>query len=749
MRFMTSAVVALTTVFALVPAGAQQPDCSPGRPLLSMPEIESKDGKLQGVVLLGDEKRSLSEDASGAGCESLDLRFFQGWSTQEPREEWPSTGDPIPGPTLRAKVGDLVQLTFLNQIDLSKFSNTLDLGEQGKTDGCDSARAPHPDDPEESVLIYPRIELDGPDAQGDEYPNCLHGSSTANIHFHGIHSTPSTTGDNVLLFIRPALRVGAELLPDDAFVEKQFAELFDRCAADGPPESWEQMPAGWQAEQKKLLETYDRTAPYKGEIGALPAALRLWPKNEARLSQGLWPQYSIGAYPHCFPLPDYDRGGVKMGQAPGTHWYHAHKHGSTALNVTNGMTGAFVIEGGYDDALREFYKETPEHENWGLEEQVLMIQQLQASLNLLSGNPDASAPPLSVNGRLRPVVRMKPNQVQLWRVINAAPRSFVQLYGFTGPEGQDLPEWRQTAQDGVQLAYENYERIGAPDARINLASGNRADLLVKAPDEEGVYELQIVESVRDIPTGDPKTLLTVRVEADDEPIDPPMDFIEAEADFPAQPEFLADITGPYYLRRGLYFNTVPGTVYGQGKGLPHHQIDGKLFEGHDVDQTMYLDTVEEWTVYNLTPNIAHPFHIHVNPFQVVEVFQPNDPAAANKNHRCYADPLRPETWKPCERLEPPYVWWDVFGIPTGREEDLPATVCTELDRCPVEIRQYTSCEDGECTVTIPGYFKMRSRFVDYTGQFVIHCHILGHEDRGMMQLVEVVPTKSKTPYEHH
>jgi len=27
---------------------------------------------------------------------------------------------------------------------------------------------------------------------------------------------------------------------------------------------------------------------------------------------------------------------------------------------------------------------------------------------------------------------------------------------------------------------------------------------------------------------------------------------------------------------------------------------------------------------------------------------------------------------------------------------------------------------------------MRSRFVDYTGQYVMHCHILAHEDRGMM-----------------
>jgi L-ascorbate oxidase len=36
--------------------------------------------------------------------------------------------------------------------------------------------------------------------------------------------------------------------------------------------------------------------------------------------------------------------------------------------------------------------------------------------------------------------------------------------------------------------------------------------------------------------------------------------------------------------------------------------------------------------------------------------------------------------------------------------------------------------------------------VDFTGAYVIHCHILIHEDRGMMQLIEVVA--DKTPYIH-
>ena len=49
-------------------------------------------------------------------------------------------------------------------------------------------------------------------------------------------------------------------------------------------------------------------------------------------------------------------------------------------------------------------------------------------------------------------------------------------------------------------------------------------------------------------------------------------------------------------------------------------------------------------------------------------------------------------------------------------------------------------------ILVPGYFKMRSRFVDYSGQYVIHCHILAHEDRGMMTIVEVVPFT--TAYSH-
>ena len=36
-----------------------------------------------------------------------------------------------------------------------------------------------------------------------------------------------------------------------------------------------------------------------------------------------------------------------------------------------------------------------------------------------------------------------------------------------------------------------------------------------------------------------------------------------------------------------------------------------------------------------------------------------------------------------------------------------------------------------------GSVVIRSRFLDYTGVFMLHCHMINHEEMGMMQAVEV------------
>ena len=730
-------------------SAAAQDNCAPLRDLVTIPSIESQKGLLKGLIILADEERMMPyTDASNAvQCAKQHLRYFKGYSLLDGGEPpvWPTSkggeleGGMLPGPTLRARVGDHVQLGFYNEVNIQNFPFSLDQGLTGKTDGCDEAYAATRRNTRVSKQIYP-TNPDG--TQGDTMPNCLHGSSTANLHFHGTHTTPSTTGDNVLLFVRPALRdsTGSITGPGLDTTLAQFEEFWRNCHKDGTPTQYGQMPEDWRTSQKSWLQEYDRTAPYKGVIGAFPDDMKLWPKNEKQLKMGVWPQYSIGAFPYCFQLPKYGREKVNMGQAPGTHWYHAHKHGSTALNVGNGMAGAFVIEGDYDDDLEKAYSK------WGgLKEHVMVVQQLETTLNLQSAGTGKPAPPFSVNGRVNPVVTMRPGEVQLWRIVNANARTFIQFDSFDahGPDGEKV-EWRHIAQDGVQFAYANYERVGAVNQAFNMSAANRVDLLVKAPSHATDYALNVVGSVSDLPSGTPQTLLTVRVTGN--AMNPPMDFIDNQKDFPKLPKFLEDLPTRTLRQRTLIFNTTPGPGR-RGKGaMPKHVINGKLFDGEYIDESMTLNTVEEWTVINETVGIAHPFHIHINPFQVVEVFQPNKYKWDGTEG---LDPLDPDTWKPtaADKLEGPYVWWDTFPIPTAKSIQLPEKY-KSLDDVPDAVRDYASVSGSTVTVKVPGYFKMRSWFADFTGVYVNHCHILAHEDRGMMQLIQVVdPTKNH--YNHH
>jgi FtsP/CotA-like multicopper oxidase with cupredoxin domain len=235
-----------------------------------------------------------------------------------------------------------------------------------------------------------------------------------------------------------------------------------------------------------------------------------------------------------------------------------------------------------------------------------------------------------------------------------------------------------------------------------------------------------------------------------DPKSPGANFIPAAPTFPA---FLTDITSAEVkgTKKILFASGPPG-------GLPTpamHTIDGKKFDG-EVGEVVLLNTVEEWKVMNATVAISHPFHIHINPFQVVEVFDPNatltDPAtgkpvnkyvfdkrALKVQGQCYLDPNGdPDDWKPCDPnpylVQTNRIWWDVFPIPSAAvaKDANGNTFVNPATKQPVNV---------------PGYFKMRSRFVDYTGYYVIHCHILAHEDRGMMTVVEVAPVRS--PYSHH
>ncbi|MGD1867191.1 MAG: multicopper oxidase family protein [Phormidesmis sp.] len=102
-------------------------------------------------------------------------------------------------------------------------------------------------------------------------------------------------------------------------------------------------------------------------------------------------------------------------------------------------------------------------------------------------------------------------------------------------------------------------------------------------------------------------------------------------------------------------------------------INGKSFKVGRVNTQVSLNTVEDWRIINKA-SMDHPFHLHTNRFQVLE-----------RNGQ-------PESLR---------AWKDTVAI------------------------------GGYETVTL------RVKFEDFIGRTVYHCHILDHEDQGMMGIVEI------------
>jgi FtsP/CotA-like multicopper oxidase with cupredoxin domain len=658
---------------------------------------------------------------------------------------------PYPGPLLRASVGDLVELTFMNLIEPLRFPNSPADPTKEKP-RCEEFATVSGG---KTQIVYPTI---------DKYPDCFNESIFTNVHFHGTHTNPQSTGDNVFLQFAPmprAANTSRTLMPDPN-QGTAFADLFQRCEAqlasstrpvlwprlwnDAPPA----MPGG-----PPTIGAPDSFKKWTTDTLTNAGATMWYQQNLNAIANGAWPQNYIGAYPYCYRLPECDTTNcmpngttaaaesahahgagaaemdetqapqrpLQMAQAPGTHWYHAHKHGSTTINVSNGMTGVFIIEGAYDKEIRDGYP-------GGIATKVMVINQLGGTPNLARGAGGAD-PYFSVNGQLQPTVTMQPGEVQWWRIADTSSRAGV---FFLPPT--DL-SWKQLAQDGVQFSDTNYTAASNLNRPFLLASGNRADLLVKAPTAAGTYPVFVYNTVDPsdrAASRNPTQLTLLNVVVVLGP-DKKMNFLDHLNSFPP---FLVDIPADkVQATRTIVFAS--SSEAGATAVPAEHTIDGKLFDG-EVGAAIVLNQTEEWKVVNETyPNdkgkgnrISHPFHIHINPFQVVEVFDPNATVAGSNTPvyitsgtpgtgQCLIDTTKPETWKPCANVPPPpNIWWDVFSIPSG------------------------AIMNGQ---KIPGYFKMRSRFVDYAGYYVLHCHILAHEDRGMMTVVYVTPLQP--PFSHH
>jgi FtsP/CotA-like multicopper oxidase with cupredoxin domain len=582
---------------------------------------------------------------------------------------------------------------------------------------CDTLLAP------DGSQLYPGKNKDG--TERDKFPNCFHASSTSNLHFHGTHVSPGGFEDNVLVGVinNPYI--------DPRVAIQEAIDAYGTWAGGGDPTA--DLIETAQASLRVML-TRARADNNTELVEQINEAIHT---NHMLMEHQEWPQYWPGLYPHRFTLPVWAPGGqYKMGQSPGTHWYHCHQHGSTTVQILNGMAGVVIITGDYDDKMLRIGGGTPEKPK--IKEQVLMFQLFSEQPNLLlpAGSPTVGT--MACNGQVLPTVTMKKGEVQWWRIANAAMRShgvdqfvFVTKSAYdayvknpasmltgtppdnapppTSPAGT-IPIMNQTAQDGVQFQWKTYQAMSNLPF-VPLSPGNRADFLVKAPETEGTMYLVFWP-----PAGGPAKIRDIRANTvfklvvagnpDGEATEFP-----TEKEFPEQPKFLTDITEAELSgrRRTITFSMDGGP--GGAPNQPIFRIDGEQFNEGEIDQVMLLGNAEEWTILNTSlVGVMHPFHIHINPFQLVEIYNPFTMTAP-------------------EKLPTPWIWWDTLAIPAGVQ------------------KTRTGADGKPETYVDPGMIKIRSRFVDFPGKYVLHCHILGHEDRGMMQLVEVVDRK--TVVKHH
>jgi FtsP/CotA-like multicopper oxidase with cupredoxin domain/peroxiredoxin len=392
---------------------------------------------------------------------------------------------------------------------------------------------------------------------------------------------------------------------------------------------------------------------------------------------------------------------IPLNHPPGTYWYHPHRHGSTAGTVASGMSGALIIEGGLD-AIPEIQ---------ATKDRVMVLNQIPYDNRPVtpggSKGPGVvevkdgtifglGSPPFNdwfateryttINGVALSTIRMQPGQIERWRFIHSGQGEHLQLR-FVNPTAQPkvLPKFQEIAVDGLALG----KMQESPS--IELWPGNRSDVLVQAPTAPGEY-LLIDDSPFYAPL--PETMLPLRTVA--------RIIVEGPAVSQKMPtnDQMAGLRLP-----SIRDNQITGyqeTKYGiQSVGGKYvFMIDGKTFD-ESSGRILTLGDVDEWTIWSANDpadrnvnGVVHPFHIHVNPFEVTAIMAPSPAGSKDLFENLLTDGP---------------VWRDTVKIPAG------------------------------------GYVKMRTRYEDFVGNFVQHCHILDHEDQGMMELVSILHSTARGP----
>jgi FtsP/CotA-like multicopper oxidase with cupredoxin domain len=394
-------------------------------------------------------------------------------------------------------------------------------------------------------------------------------------------------------------------------------------------------------------------------------------------------------------------------EPPGLYWYHPHIHGFTTAQVLGGASGALIIEGieRANPALA------------GMAQRVLVIR----DQNLL--HPDAApsksepvvpkmlidrdgdaanngsgfgkpAKDLSINYIPVPypdyppaALEMRPGARELWRVVNACGITYLNLAVIFQHSAQKLGI---VAIDGVPLNT-NGNADNAVEWRdhIGLPPGARVEFIVAAP-PQGLPALLVTRTVDTGQGGenDPNRALAAIVTSRD--ARPPASSLPSEHE-PLPPPSLPWLGNVAPVRvRKLYFSEKLTNPADPNSATDFYlTVDGetpKPFDpaAQEPNIVVRQGDVEDWIIENRSTEL-HAFHIHQLHFLLLD-------------------------WSGAPVNEP--FLRDTVNVPYFNGRTL----------------QYPSVR-----------LRMDFRDPDTVGTFVYHCHLLEHEDGGMMGTIRVLP----------
>jgi FtsP/CotA-like multicopper oxidase with cupredoxin domain len=468
---------------------------------------------------------------------------------------------------------------------------------------------------------------------------------------------------------------------------------------------------------------------------------------------------------------------IPVGHPAGTFWYHPHQHGSTAMQVASGMAGALVVEGdsyptakanGDLDVLLKKFQPAK-----GSAAEVMLLQQIpygcldkdrsktvpcaDGEVGVMESFEQVEAPTAwrdsgrytSVNGKVQPLLDMQTQQLYRWRLIDTGFQASVALRirrakdaqklfaAISAPDqkldimdlcdGDDITQF-EVASDGL-----THEKIISKTLNY-LQPGYRSDILFSLP-QAGAYCVYDDTRTNNLSLTDysKKTRLIGVIRAAANPKPPghakpngsAVDFLRAElysalkgipssrmpedvksvvledlksglklSKFVPHPSFTKadEIRLRNSPKEYVTFNiaTLGNATRFMVEGDPakNKEPDIKnVYQADRVDHTVILNTDQMWELGSKLG--SHPFHIHVNPFQIISI-------VSTKASRKSDDDIDPQ-------------YKDLIG--------------TWKDTLLV-------IKDHKIEVA--------TRYERYIGEYVLHCHILEHEDQGMMQNVKVV-----------